>query len=181
MVPTMDHIERQSTNKTPSTGKLNYETNKSVSLDRWAKMWPTPNASPRGPAKEFKGVRPSGAKEALTLQTAVKMWQTPVSDDSVEREKGKWNSRGEPKLSAQVKLWPTPAQRDGKGGYQGGRIRNGKISRDTLDVTVQHTDNQEKTGGQLNPMWVAWLMGYPLEWLSCVPWETQSSRKSHRR
>ena len=33
--------------------------------------------------------------------------------------------------------WPTPAQRDHKGGYQGGRIRNGKVSTDTLDVATQ--------------------------------------------
>lgn len=36
------------------------------------------------------------------------IWQTPVSDDAVNRTKGKINSRGEPKLSAQVKMWPTP-------------------------------------------------------------------------
>ena len=35
--------------------------------------------------------------------------------------------------------WPTPTTRDHKGGYQGGRIRNGKISTDTLDVTAQLT------------------------------------------
>lgn len=33
--------------------------------------------------------------------------------------------------------WPTPASRDGKGGYQGGRMREGKISTDTLDVAAQ--------------------------------------------
>ncbi len=33
--------------------------------------------------------------------------------------------------------WPTPSTRDQKGGCQGGRIRNGKISTDTLDVTAQ--------------------------------------------
>jgi len=33
--------------------------------------------------------------------------------------------------------WPTPTTRDYKGGYKGGRIRNGKISTDTLDVTAQ--------------------------------------------
>lgn len=33
--------------------------------------------------------------------------------------------------------WPTPAARDGKCGYLGGRIRNGKISNDILDVTAQ--------------------------------------------
>ena len=66
------------------------------------------------------------------------------------------------RLSDQVKMWPTPSTRDYKGGYIGGRMRNGKVSRDTLDVAVQHTDNQEKTNGTLNPTWVEWLMGFPL-------------------
>ena len=35
--------------------------------------------------------------------------------------------------------WATPTTRDHKGGYQGGRIRNGKISTDTLDVAAQLT------------------------------------------
>ena len=59
-------------------------------------------------------------------------------------------------------LWPTPTARDHKGGYKGGRIRNGKVSWDTLDVAVQYTDNQSKDGGTLNPNWVEWLMGYPI-------------------
>lgn len=33
--------------------------------------------------------------------------------------------------------WPTPTATDGKGGYLGGRIRNGKLSTDRLDVTAQ--------------------------------------------
>ena len=38
------------------------------------------------------------------------------------------------------KNWPTATTRDHKGGYVGGRIRNGKVSMDTLDVAVQaHT------------------------------------------
>ena len=43
--------------------------------------------------------------------TGAGLWQTIVADDSADRAKGKWNSRGEPKLSAQVlhpKYWPTP-------------------------------------------------------------------------
>ena len=48
-----------------------------------------------------------------------RLWQTPVADDAVNREAGKINSRGEPKLSAQVKLWPTPTRNDAVGaGYQ---------------------------------------------------------------
>jgi len=65
--------------------------------------------------------------------------------------------------------WPTPSTRDYKGGYQGGRIRNGKVSRDTLDVAAQATDNKDKSGGQLNPGWVEWLMGLPLGWTALEP------------
>ena len=35
-------------------------------------------------------------------------WQTIVADDSINRAAGKINSRGEPKLSAEVLAWPTP-------------------------------------------------------------------------
>ncbi len=35
--------------------------------------------------------------------------------------------------------WNTPSATDYKGGYQGGRIRNGKLSTDRLDVTAQLT------------------------------------------
>tara|TARA_Y100001968_G_C19333448_1_gene705523 strand:- start:31 stop:639 length:609 start_codon:yes stop_codon:yes gene_type:complete len=43
--------------------------------------------------------------------------------------------------------WPTPSARDGKGGYQMGRIRNGKVSMDTLDAAV----NAHRDGGLLAP------------------------------
>jgi len=72
-------------------------------------------------------------------------------------------------------MWPTPSTRDHKGGYIGGRIRNGKISWDTLDVAVQHTDNQSKVGGTLNPTWVEWLMGWPLGWTDLKPLEMDKS------
>ena len=66
------------------------------------------------------------------------------------------------RLVDQVRMWPTPSTRDYKGGYIGGRVRNGKVSWDTLDVAVQHSDNQDKVHGTLNPTWVEWLMGFPL-------------------
>jgi hypothetical protein len=60
-------------------------------------------------------------------------------------------------------------------------MRNGKISRDTLDVAVQHEENQGKQSGQLNPEWVAWLMGYPIGWLNLKDSVTPSSRKSRQK
>ena len=43
-----------------------------------------------------------------TAESDCTLWQTPVADDAPDRDQGKINSRGEPKLSGQVKLWPTP-------------------------------------------------------------------------
>ena len=98
--------------------------------------------------------------------------------------------------------WPTPTTRDHKGGYRGGRIRNGKISNDTLDVAVQHTATAlwpttaadmttgvmrsgllDQTGklGALNPAFSCWLMGFPQEWESSAPLATPSSRKSRQK
>jgi len=78
-------------------------------------------------------------------------------------------------LKKRMKEWPTPSTRDYKGGYLGGRIRNGEVSWDTLDVAVQFTDNQSKDGGQLNPNWVEWLMGWLLGWTDLKPLEMDKS------
>ncbi len=56
-----------------------------------------------------------------------------------------WEGSGEFQPTGGVNLqtaallagWPTPTATDGKGGYQGGRIRNGKLSTDRLDVAAQ--------------------------------------------
>ena len=100
----------------------------------------------------------SGSQRQLS-KNPIRMWPTPLSSDYKNMDTANQMS-----LSTSVRMWPTPVARDHKGGYQGGRVRNGKVSWDSLDVAVQHTDNQEKTGGQLNPMFVEWLMGYPKGW-----------------
>lgn len=153
------------------------------------RMWPTPDASPRGSRATDLVVnestvqrRKSGQKRGMDLQTAAKLWPTPTANlsgeadfmESLVTKDGKPAQPGEraysPKsgkhtsvsLNRAVKMWPTPSARDHKGGYIGGRIRNGKVSWDTLNVAVQHTDNQEKASGSLNPAWVEWLMGFPI-------------------
>lgn len=51
------------------------------------------------------------------VRMTVALWQTPVADDAPDRVRGKINSRGEPKLSGQVKaLWSTPRASDGEKG-----------------------------------------------------------------
>ena len=96
---------------------------------------------------------------SATMQNGIVYPHHPLAPLTVGIEFGFW-----PTIKEIKRMWPTPSTRDHKGGYIGGRIRNGKVSWDTLDVAVQHTDNQSKTNGQLNPTWVEWLMGFPTGW-----------------
>ena len=76
-----------------------------------------------------------------------------------------------------------------QGRLPGGRMRDGKISTDTLDVAAQLTSGQTVIGspaetentGQLNPAHSRWLMGLPPEWDACAPTATPSSRKQRKR
>ncbi len=58
--------------------------------------------------------RPMWAPRTIDKESG--FWQTPVADDCVNRAKGKINSRGEPKLSAQVMRWATPSASDAQRG-----------------------------------------------------------------
>ena len=124
---------------------------------------------------------PNGKRDLLVNQVN---WATPRTADAsggprALNHKGQRITKSDPtktygaNLSDQVRYWPTPSARDHKGGYQGGRIRNGKVSFDTLDVAVQHHSGDKAKVGHLNPNWVEWLMGVPTGWTGLGSWETE--------
>ena len=128
------------------------------------------------------------------------LWQTPnVEDAGRTGSKEAWikyQDQGHTpscRLRNQVKMWPTPsAQEPGwknievvdKDGnpptHHNQRFYDKKTGR-VVQKGLQQTVADPKSGGKLNPQWVAWLMGYPTEFLSSVPWATQSSPKSQKK
>lgn len=113
----------------------------------------------------FPQLTPSGllAIRALITSESVSSClrlQTPIADDAVNRKNGKFNSRGEPKLSAQVLRMPTPNASDAtKWSNQSLAERQAKGQQVRLNTAVAPDGGN---GGQLNPPWVEWLMGWPI-------------------
>ena len=99
---------------------------------------------------------------SLNLADTVRIWRTPDAHggrgpSSKERMKMKLEKKMPISLNDQVAhpnlIWSTPTARD---------WRSGKASEKTLAKNTRPLS--EQTGGQLSPMWVEWLMGYPKGW-----------------
>ena len=126
----------------------------------------SPSMMARGPGNWVSGLWPTprstdGSKGMRTLEGAQK-----------ELERGKNRD-----LGMMTKMWPTPTTPTGGGERSGDRSGTGSLN--YMARSGQLTG--PKITGSLNPQWVAWLMGYPTEYLSCVPWATRSFRKSRKK
>jgi hypothetical protein len=147
------------------TGRVRY------SLESMARsgLWPTPtvNDSRNGANRTAQRSNPNSKHhDGLTLVDAVRLWPTPRASDCRGPQQGK-NAQGGLNLNTAVRLLATPTSRDWP-------CRN--ASPETLARNSRPLS--EQIGGQLNPAWVGWLMGYSAEWVSYAPSATRSSRKS---
>jgi hypothetical protein len=106
-------------------------------------------------------------------ETESGLWPTPTVCGNYNR-KGASKTSGDG-LATAVNRWPTPTARDCKGASS---YRNTlrKLS-EGLQAHAKQLPNAvmlsmgRDIGGQLNPMWVEWLMGWPLGWTDLKPLE----------
>jgi len=92
----------------------------------------------------------------------------PRSEDNLKNKKHQVNLITAVKQAEREKLLPTPNARDWKDGKTAGNRKS-----PGLGVVAHQLDTQ--TGGQLNPTWVEWLMGWPLGWSELKPLEMDKS------
>ena len=157
---------------TPIRDDANHRTNPAMAAHG---MWPTPNrmdaveSELMSDPNHWRKRQAQKAEEGINLQfplrVAVRMWPTPRAfmhkDASYDRGKSNLGD-----VVAELERFPTPKSRDWKGQIQRG-IHGPADSVANLD-----RGDGKTIGGQLNPDWVEWLMGWPVGWTDLKPLET---------
>lgn len=119
---------------------------------------PTPTAQSYGSNQGGAAGRKGKVRYSLDVMAKKNLWPTPTVCGNYQQ---KGNMIG---LATAVKMWPTPCARDWKDSP--GQKNRGKRDESKLAPRVYLTNN----GGQLNPQWVEWLMGYPIGWTELNAW-----------
>lgn len=125
-------------------------------LGRAVHFWQTPNVPNGGRVNPVDmsptGKMPDGRKRQVGLEHQVRMvtaglWPTPTVNGNNNR-KGSSAKAGDG-LATAVKMWPTP---------------HASCYTGTSESQEGAPNLQTEVGGKLNPMWVEWLMGFPIGW-----------------
>ena len=174
------------------TGKLPDGRKRQVGLEHQVRMvergtWPTPTAADSYTGRLKSTQQKPGSMHSVNLSDAVRMWPTVTASD--------WRHRGpnsrQQGLPEAVRMFPTPTRFDAECGDLKGKEYNGQsrhamklIQAAKLYTTPCASDAQGTSGGnnsrslrtdvggQLNPTWVEWLMGFPLGWTDLGASET---------
>jgi DNA (cytosine-5)-methyltransferase 1 len=108
-----------------------------------------------------------GSNSRKALKKREEMWPTPVHSEARQglqiRREGKKGTQAS--LSTAVLTWPTPRTKGMCGGSGSWDLLNKNTT--VEEARLMGAGN----GGQLNPTWVEWLMGWPLGWTDLKPLE----------
>ena len=130
-----------------------------------------------------------GVSGSIGLARTVAMWPTPQahktteSGEIVNADGTPWNGISKPHskttgrpittaLADAVKMWPTPTCHNAKE-----QDSPSESTRNTPTLCHLARGGDETQPRQLNPTWVEWLMGWPLEWTDLRPLETDRFRQ----
>ena len=155
-------------------------------------MWRTASASDsQGGNEDYNRKEMDGKAPRIKLKlqaTHKAMYPTPSASEHKARLQG--NSQQSNGLTAKVKKnWPTALSRD----YKGGSItkpRHSRLPDAATGSDLHHPQSMMTSDGhthsltcqRLNPLFVEWLMGFPLGWSNAYePLEMQSFHQWQQR
>lgn len=131
-------------------------------------FWATPTV------QDAKGRDRHNQRDGSTLPSLLgqaRIWPTPQAHDchpGNPARVGRFGTKhGGRNLNDEVAMWPTPTKVTNSGGAALCKW-GGAGARAKLKTMV----TPEELNGSLNPLWVAWLMGWPIGWTSLEPLET---------
>jgi hypothetical protein len=153
-------------------------------------LWPTPSAMNPNESEDLEKwlTRRAETKErvkngngfGMPLGVAVRLWPTPDSNTSTYS-----NGQRGPNLRQAVQMFPTlraiygehPGMKDPKhltGAARQWPTPNARDWKGSPGPAHEAYSLPREIGGQLNPTWVEWLMGFPLGWSALQPLEMPS-------
>jgi len=162
-----------------------------VKFDPNTSSWKTHQCSLLGDLDEFSETWPQwglmrGGEcwEQLTLVQTIKGTEFGLSVKFPTPTVGMVTGGQNPEKGAHVGLgymarknkWPTPDANCGQRGTQPewtSQRPSGHPAQYSINQAVR--DAEQNNGGPLNPMWVEWLMGWPLGWTDLKPLEMDKS------
>jgi len=118
--------------------------------------------------------------ELLTEEKEFGSWltfPTPTKMDATLSTKGKAGAHN--KHSVQLAHLATSGAltTDNHWGTQNKLRSAGMLSKAEAKHVTKSGEVAELIGGKLNPTWVEWLMGWPIQWTDCKPLETGKFRQ----
>ena len=168
----------------------------SAKYDQASASWKTRQCSLLGGLEEFSGTWPRWGTmrngecwerqtwERRTNGTDAGLLPTPLASIGTHGGPNQRDSSGRPGLQMAAQTWPTPTKSDGTGGpgcsgRAGGLNLRTAVTLPTPTVCGNYNRKGASptsgdglatvVGGQLNPTWVEWLMGWPLGWTDSRP------------
>ena len=149
-------------------------------------MKPTGERAPRMvPTRRGDQLRLETSEEYWSRQPAPvasgEMWPTPrASAAGPDFAKLERSGTGISLATAVAlnRMFPTPMASEARQGFQ--NRHNGKKGTQESLTTVIQGGKAEDVGGALNPVWVEWLMGWPLGWTDLRPLEMDRFRQWRR-
>ena len=150
-------------------GSCSWKTSQLSLLGGWSEFsetWPQSGTTLNGSAFQLQPLAPT------TSETECGSWPTPKAS-AANYGRPRRDERGD--LQAAVMRWPTPNASDArKWNAYNAEERREKGNQVRLGNAVSSAEGC-RVAGNLNPMWVEWLMGFPIGWSALAPLATPSS------